>query len=332
MAHAAVGLDVGTGQIKMAYSAGKDSVKTASMRNVFYEIPQDDTSKEMLKRLKAPIFEINNRIFLAGNDAFDLAKIFGKELRRPMQAGVINASSENQDAVPMIGTMVERLMKEAGEPGADGVCGYSCPADPVDVELDSILHRTLIESKLKQLGWKPKMTWEGHGVILSELEQEDFTGIGFSLGAGMQNVCCSFKGMPVIYFSSCRSGDWIDQKAASRLKIATPRATSIKEDPNFDLRDPKTLEEITIAAYYKDVIRYALEHVKRRLMDGKDLPRFNDPVVVVVSGGTAKVKGVIEIFQEVFGQLQFPVKVKEFRLAKDPIFAAARGALVNAML
>jgi actin-like ATPase involved in cell morphogenesis len=190
-----VGLDPGTGNIKMALPDG-GGVKTFSIRNVFYEVPKDESSREMLKRLKAPVFEIDGRTYLAGNEAFQLATIFGKEVRRPMQSGVINAASENQSAVPMIGAMIERLLKEAGVPEG-GVCGYSCPADPVDTEIDSILHKTLIESVLRRLGWTPKLILEGHAVVFSELEAEDFTGIGFSMGAGMMNVAVCFKGMPV---------------------------------------------------------------------------------------------------------------------------------------
>ena len=335
MSSAAVfaGLDCGTGNLKLAVPSG-EGVKTFAMRNVYLDVTASDpASKEMLKRLKETVTEINGRTYLSGEGAWNLARTFGKELRRPMRSGVINASVENQDAVPMIGAMIERLMSEVGKPSNGSICAYSCPADPVDVDLDATLHRTLIESRLRQIGWTPKLVHEGHAVVLSELEASDFTGIGISFGAGMMNLCVAFKGMSVISFSSCHSGDYVDDRAAKRLGLATPRVTALKEDASFDLRRQQdSLEHITIAAYYSEMIRYALDHAKRRLESGRDMPRFSDPINVAVAGGTARVAGFVDVFKKVVQEVSFPVAIAEVFLAKDPLFAVSRGCLVHAAL
>ncbi|HYE97584.1 MAG TPA: hypothetical protein VEJ18_01685, partial [Planctomycetota bacterium] len=50
------------------------------------------------------------------------------------------------------------------------------------------------------------------------------------------------------------------------------------------------------------------------------------------SGGTALAGNFIGLAQQVFEKVDFPIPVKEVRLAKDALNATAKGALVAAQL
>jgi hypothetical protein len=52
----------------------------------------------------------------------------------------------------------------------------------------------------------------------------------------------------------------------------------------------------------------------------------------VCGGGTAMVNGFIELFMDEFEKLDFPIKVKEFKLVEEPLFAVAKGALSEALI
>lgn len=323
-------LDPGTGNLKAAwYAEDGATTKTARMRNVFFEIPSDEFSRKMLGNLKVAEFQLGEKLYVAGDDAYGLAKTFGKELRRPMQRGVI--SPGEADAIPMIGKMIDRLLRAAGDhPGDQTPVVFSCPADPIDVEFDAVFHRSVIEGVLARLGYWPKHILEGHAVVLSELAEDDFTGIGLSCGGGMFNVCVAYKSVPVVSFSTSRAGDYIDQKAATVCADVRPRLTAVKE--TMDLLNPQTREEMALESYYRDVIRYTLENVKRRFEAGRDMPRFDKPVRIVCAGGTASVKGFVELFKGVFEQQKFPIPVASITVAPDPVFAVSRGCLVAASL
>ena len=62
------------------------------------------------------------------------------------------------------------------------------------------------------------------------------------------------------------------------------------------------------------------------------MPSFNEPISIVFSGGTSMAGNFIELVKDVFKKLEFPIPVKEIRLAKDPLNATAKGALVAAQL
>jgi actin-related protein len=62
------------------------------------------------------------------------------------------------------------------------------------------------------------------------------------------------------------------------------------------------------------------------------MPTFNDPISIVFSGGTSMAGNFIELVKDVFKKIDFPIPVKEIRMAKDPLHATAKGALVAAQL
>jgi hypothetical protein len=322
----AIALDPGTANLVSAWEDAS-SVKVSRLRNVFFEIPNDDFSRRMLSTLKVPEFEVGGKLYLAGNEAFELAKTFKKELRRPMQSGVI--SSSEADAIPMLTKMVERLMKEA-EAQAGDKCAYSMPADPVDKPFDATFHKSVIESILRKNGIEAIPVMEGHAVVLAELSDSDYTGIGLSWGGGMVNCCCAYKTVPAIAFSSARAGDWIDEKAAQVCGEVKTRMTSIKEKPDFDLGNPApSKEEAALISYYEAAIQYSLENINRRFQEGKDLPDFSDPVDIVCAGGSSSPKGFITVFKRVYDRMKFPLQVKDIRVADEPLYSVVRGCLVR---
>ena len=321
----AVAFDPGTANLVCAWE--KDgAVKVSRLRNVFFEVPNDTFSKNMLSTLKVPEFEVDGKLYLAGNEAFELAKTFKKELRRPMSSGVI--SSSESDAIPMMTRMVERLLKESGVV-AGSKCAYSMPADPVDREFDATFHRSVVEGILRKSKLEPVPVKEGHAVVLSELADDEYTGIGLSWGGGMVNTCVAYRSIPVITFSSARAGDWIDEKASQACGAVKPRMTSVKEDDAFDLgSENPTKEQAALISYYEAAIQYTLENIHKRFVDGKDMPDFSKPIEIVCAGGTASPKGFSEAFQRVFGRMKFPIAVKGIRVAQKPLYAVIRGCLV----
>ena len=66
--------------------------------------------------------------------------------------------------------------------------------------------------------------------------------------------------------------------------------------------------------------------------NAESVPNFPDSIPVVFGGGTALVKGFMEVVGEQFNQEEFPIQVKEFTLVEDAHTAVARGCLSEAQL
>ncbi|MGE3163510.1 MAG: hypothetical protein AB7O52_01240 [Planctomycetota bacterium] len=320
------GLDVGTANLVAAAQTVDGEVNICLQRNAFIDIAPEDHTRNMLNQLGVPYIEINGNMVVVGDHAFKLANVFNRATRRPMKDGMI--SSQEADAMPIEQLLLQNLL---GEPTREGeVCYFTIPADPIDADLNVIYHKGVFSGLLRGLKYTPKALLEGHAVVYSELAEDDFTGIGISCGGGMFNICVAYQAIPAVSFATTRGGDWIDKNVAQVLGVSASRATSIKER-GIDITKPKNREEEAVEIYYRNLIAYTLENIKKRFMQAADRPNFSEPISIVCAGGTSLVGGFIEVFQDEFKNINFPIEVKDIRLAEDPLYTVAKGCLVAAL-
>ena len=184
---------------------------------------------------------------------------------------------------------------------------------------------------MKTLGYAPKPIHEGHAVVLSELAEEDFSGIGLSFGGGMVNVCLCFMSVPIFKFSVAKAGDWIDQQVAMAVDETASRVSAIKES-SLDLSKEGALSKIesALSIYYNHLIEYVIENIKQEFTRAKRLPRITKPISIILSGGTSLPKGFSQRFKQILDQLKLPVPVGSVRMASQPLRSVAKGALVAA--
>ncbi len=320
------GLDVGTANLVSAAQDVDGNVLIKLQRNAFIDIDSDDYTRNMLTKLNVQYVVIQNRMVVVGDPAFELANIFNRETRRPMKGGFI--SPNEQDAMPIEKLLLENLL---GAPSCeDEICYFSVPAEPIDSDMNVVYHQGVFAGLVKKLGYSPKPLVEGHAVVFAELAEDDFSGIGISCGGGMFNVCVAYKSIPALSFSTSRGGDWIDRNVANVLGIKASRATSIKEK-GVDIRNPKGREAEAVEIYYRNLISYTLENIKKRFENAEKMPQFPEPISIVCAGGTSLVGGFIDVFRDEFKNVQFPIQVKDIRLAEDPLYSVSKGCLVAAL-
>ncbi len=321
------GLDVGTANLLSATQEDGEIVVKRE-RNAFLEIPAEFAgNRDMLTKLNVPFVSFRDHLYVLGDASFNLANMFGKEVRRPMSDGFL--SPQEQDAIPMMKFIVERLL---GAPKVAGEPVYFCiPAPSIDKENDTVYHEGIVSGILKKLGFTPHSMNEAHAVVYSELADQGFTGIGVSCGGGMFNVCVAYKTIPAVKFSVARGGDWIDQHVSKVMGISRTRATAIKEG-DVNLMAPRNREEEAVVLYYRNLISYVLQNLKQRFQLARDVPQFTEPVEVVVAGGTSLVGGFVEVFAEELQKIDFPLQVAGVRRAEDALSSVTRGCLIAAAL
>ncbi len=329
-----IGLDVGTGNI-VATEFKEDKFNYKKVKDVFFKVNPDSFmsgnasgfGETMLKKSGAKFLKMDGAIFILGDDAFKFATMFHQECLRPMSRGVLNPL-ENESVI-----MVSELIKGVlGEASSDNdVVYFSVPADPIDADYNVIFHSSAIHKVLSELKYKNiyKMN-EGLSIIYSELEDEQYTGIACSCGAGMVNVAYSFLGMPIFSFSLSKSGDYIDFNAAKAVNETSNVVQHIKES-GVDLFNPTNKIENAISVYYDSLINYIIDQFKDlyKNTNPKDLPIILDPIKVIVGGGTSMAGGFVNKFDEAIKLKGFPIPIKSIELAKDPLYAVGRG-LCNA--
>ena len=229
----------------------------------------------------------------------------------------------------MIELLLARLCGKALEGGK--LC-LSLPSAPPDRDSDLIFHARSVQGICEKLGYQAKAINEGQAVVYSELKDANFTGIGMSFGAGMCNMCVAYLGLPVLSVATTRAGDYIDHSAAS-VTGETPTTVRLHKENGFTL-DGMTNGPIdrALCVYYADVIETAVEALQNAMAESKKLPNFHRPIPLVCAGGTAMARDFLPRLQAMIGEAELPVRISDVYLAKDPLNATAKGALVGAML
>jgi len=320
-----VGVDFGTSRIVVA--SGMDGIRTESQLNAFYTVPYSRFTERVLTRHDITFEKRNDNLTVYGNDAQLFANMCHADLLRPMQLGVINPQEVSAyELIQKVASLVVHKPEEVGQ-----TLWFSIPAKPVDSHLDPIYHEAVMMRHLASLGYDVSSINEAFAVILSELEDTDFTGVGISCGGGMCNVCFSYMSIPIFSFSIARGGDFIDEGVAQTCSNSRNTVRNFKEN-SFQLnRDPKGTMEQALHVYYNNLIRYLVQHLQEQFARTDKLPNTNDPIVIVLAGGTAKLKGFLDNFRLVLDDMGgLPFRIKEVRLASDLMAVTARGARVAA--
>ena len=332
----AKGLDVGTSFIVLASEGAKGKINYKDFRDAFYVIkPTTPIATKMIEKgLADKVFvkDADGSFIILGKDAIEKAVERNDSAKRPMYRGVV--SSKEKDARRILTYILKEV---AGKPSEQGEKLVFCvPAQPVDQEDDDFdvgYHEDVIVKLLTEVGYSARAINEAEALCYSELDKDDYTGICLSWGAGMVNVCVMLNGEPTVTFSTTKSGDWVDRMAA----VATGETDSIvqaeKENGDFTVGQPNENQVLAaVAAYYDRLIDYTTKQLTVAMQGHKALPKFKDPLPIVVAGGTTKAQGFVELFEKKLSDNGFPLPVRVVRQAQDPLHAVARGCLIAAQV
>jgi hypothetical protein len=322
----AIGLDIGTSRIVVADSADP---KTARRElNAFVAVPASDMIEQVLKQ-KQMVFDRNcKNLYVYGNDSDFFASFMNTDARRPMRDGLLNPQEgQSQHILQLI---VQRLVPRARK---NEVLYYSVPGKGEGVNGKLVYHQAVLKNFLSSLGYNAKPLNEGQAVVFSELQDENFTGIGISFGGGMCNVSVSFMSMPMITFSIPKGGDYIDHNVMEVLGEGNATKVRLEKEENLDLsRAPKDDLSRALHIYYEDVLQTLIDGLRAEFRASSQLPKIDRPMPVVLAGGTAKPAGFLQKFEQMLvAGGEFPIEISDVRMAKDPLSATAHGCYIAAM-
>jgi hypothetical protein len=321
-----LGVDIGTSRIVVSQKKG-NTILTKSRLNAFFTVPYFTFTQEMLEKNRVPYCVEGDSLVIIGNTAEKFSLMFNTDVRRPMQEGLLNA--QEVDGQKFIQKILETLV---GHPDTLGeqVC-ISMPAVPPGWEHRLLYHQAILKNYFMSLGYRVKTINEGLAVILTELAENFFTGVGLNLGGGMCNVCFSYLSLPILTFSVPKAGDYIDHSVAAVMNMLPTEVRVIKENELNLSQSPRNRIQNALHIFYDEVIHTMLSKLKTELSKSNKLPQVQESIPIILAGGTAMPKGFLSRFEKILPEYTFPVPIAGVRLAKDPLTTTARGALIAAM-
>ncbi len=329
------GFDAGTYNLVCCRRDAEKNFENKRQVNAFIEFScDDDFTLNMMDSVNVPLIrrEDVRRAYAVGENAVRFAyTLTDIELKRPMKDGCVNPTQK--DAFEILKIMIHSLLENVQYDGE--VVVYSVPANAINAETDADYHRKLLEAIFRayksEEGFKvdPRPINEGMALVYAELKNKVYTGIGVSCGAGMVNVAFSLLGAEVFSFAIVNSGDWIDKQAAK----ATGETTTFinREKMKIDLsKEPSTMVERAIKMQYELMIERTIAGIKKGLESVSKKTRLEDPVDIVVAGGTASPPGFDTMFKAQIMAANLPIQVGEVIRPADPLYSVAKGCLIAA--
>ena len=323
----AIGLDVGTSRVVKAHRGERD-YEFESQLNAFVRIPYSKITENTLKKEGVPHTVQGPEIIVHGNESERFAGLLQVETRRPMTRGILNPSEpESLDRI----TEIIRSLTGSDARNGQKIC-FSVPAAPQGEAENLTYHEATLRQVLTGLGYDVKSINEGLAVIYAELEDSNYTGIGISCGGGLCNVCLAYLSVPVVSFSMPKAGDFIDSSASA---VTGELATSIRmrKEDGFYLNGhfaDKIHQVLTV--YYDDMIHSLVDGLKEAFASARSKPKIGRPIPLVLSGGSALPGGFRERFEKVLREADFPIALSEVRVAEQPLYTTAKGALIAALV
>jgi hypothetical protein len=321
----ALGLDIGTSRIVSA--DGPRSQDTQTQLNAFVSVPASDMAENVLKQ-RNMVYERNcKNIYVYGNDSDFFASFLNTEARRPMQYGLLNPQEDMGQHI------LQQIIKRMVPQGRKGemLC-FSVPGKGQNANGNLVYHEAVIKNMFQTMGYTAKGINEGQAVVFSELQDENFTGIGISFGGGMCNVSISFMSMPMITFSVPKGGDYIDHNVATVLNETVTRVRLFKEEKLDLSRQPKDDLGRALHIYYEDMLQALIDRLRAELKTSGQLPKIDRPMPIVLAGGTSKPSGFLQKFDSLLkAGGDFPIEISDVRMAKDPLTTTAHGCYIAAM-
>jgi hypothetical protein len=321
-----LGLDVGTSRVVVARAKDKKHEYDTQL-NAFVTLPYSKLAESALQR-ESVFHEVQGGdIVVAGNDAEKFAEVFHVDTRRPMVNGVLNP--EEPYSLTVVRRIITRLVGRAAVEGQKVFFSVPARGDSVDGAIR--FHEASIRQILTELGYQPTPIEEGLAVVYGELAASNFSGVGISCGSGLCNICLAVLSVPVMSFSVPKAGDFIDASAA---QVTGDRANRLRisKERGFQLNGfSADRAHNALTVYYQEVISNLIGSLRARIASTQKLPKLEQSVPLVLSGGTAMPKGFLDHFMRILQAEEFPLRLSEVRVSGDPLHSTARGALMAAL-
>ena len=328
-----VGIDVGTSNIVVARQTVDGKIVNRFHRNMLYPLEVSEESSDLLERSSYLYVEVNGIYYIVGEDALRLVNAIGKgEVVRPMKDGIMNPALK--ESSELLFYIIKAVIGDPIVPNEP--LRFSCPANPVDQDLDNTFHKMILSNFFRTLGYEPKpvneamaIAYDCNPIMKSDDGEEPLSGICVSAGGGMWNIALAYKGLSLVEFSCTKSGDHLDEQASKVTGISTNKIIKIKEKQlNLNNIDMTDRAQAALSIYYDEMIERMIHYINSEFQSKSS--EIDGEIEIVVAGGTSMAPGFCKRIGTALNRIKFPFNVYQIRHSKTPFYSVSQGACVRA--
>ena len=294
-----VGLDLGTTEFRSIRDSGGDLM--ARRCRASYLVMRDTPGhRRLLESTQIRHGICGDDLVVFGDDALECSSMLDLPVIPLLRDGRL--PSDDPVARQILALMVEAVLPIADPTGA--ICSLTVPGG-YGLEGDT---QSLDVRFLKQLvalrGYTPQLISSGQAVVLAELSDSSFSGLGISLGA-----------------ANCETS--VNHCGREMALCTVDGQLSELETENHD------------AVWERNCLRVLtaiLTEARESLCAEGSIGLLQQPVSIACTGGITTSDGFASLFQQAWHQSGWPLRIAQTRIATNPRFSIARGGLIKAIL
>jgi hypothetical protein len=350
----------------------RDELVSRRCRSIAASIRESDARRRWLDFTNVPYLRAEDYLILPGSAATEADELFETIPRDLLPAGTIPIADPVTRQV--ISTLVEGLLPWSEHPGE--ICCYTQPGEPLGecpdlwcgrpgcpppagrphhnspmigheppagTDGDSPVERRMkFFARLIHLrGYRPVPLNPATALVLAELSEAGFSGVGVALGAASCEIAVVHRGNQIARGRLARGGRWIDEQLALRTRMyrRDSQGEQVLDVEGARLRKESTSLNATadddsrlVANLYRNLVAELVEVVSETLISDSRIALLPGPLPIICGGGPARIDGFGELLRAEIDRQPLPVTVAGPRLVNDHEYAVARGCLIRAEL
>ncbi|MBM84121.1 MAG: hypothetical protein CMJ78_26505 [Planctomycetaceae bacterium] len=332
-----IALDLGTFRFRSLRRIGENLLSRQD-RAGYCVLPALASYEQLLRNGGVEFARCDDSLILMGEGSDDFAALFQLDFIPVVPNGSIPTNDPLSRQV--LAAIVDAMLPD---PVAPGETCYVTPPSGSEHSEERKTTEEFFGRLIRLRGFTPKVMPAGMAVVLADLVDTGFTGIGMSFGASSCDAVLAWRGVEVATAHIAKGGNWIDHTLANESDryIWSPSgerlldvegAAKSKVDFRGSLLEPSARSDQLLATLYRDLIATLLQKAAR---DFSVAPRLNEirrPIPVVCAGGPTQIDGFLDLLASALTSVALPVEVNEVRHTASGDFAVARGSLIAAEL
>ena len=317
-------LDVGTRRFR-SLQVGTGQLLAKSCPTTLGFLPDKPSVRRLLDTSRVQFSPVGNELVIWGESADSLAKRCAIKTEHLLARNPLR--KQKQTIAEPLSDVLASLLPMAD---AEELCCVETLSDE--------LHADWLHCAVVARNYRLVMCSQGLAVILAELVQENFTGIGLVFGGSRCEAVLAIEGEEIFRCELPRGGDAIDQSLAiledrywwsisGFRELETDGITQWKESLATSVLEPVLPRGERLLTGYQQLVRELLTACETTF-SRQDLP---DKLAVIVSGGAARIPGFADLLDQHLRESMLPINHKNVRLATAE-HTIARGLLIHAEL
>jgi hypothetical protein len=202
---------------------------------------------------------------------------------------------------------------------------------------------------VKLQGYEPKLVPASQALILAELVESAFTGIGIVFGASGCEAILAHRGNPICHAASDHGGEWIDRELAKKLNAPSVAPVGESSEASSDqtfahesqLSITRRREQLTSAAtisgdaftkHAESLLQETIFELCDELIRSRRAKELPSPLPIICGGGLIQTPGFGSILASVLQEVNLPIQTLRPRLITRGDHSIVRGLLISAEL